>query len=518
MRRKGMVLPALLAVVCFLSGGCGGERKGREEAPAYEILMQWPGEGDVYEGLPEVEAALSEITRKEIGATVRFLPSMATTYDASLMIEKGEKLDLCVSLYGGMPRLVSSHYLMELDGLLDTVGHRLKDLCQVQMAGGRYQGHFYGIPTTYTQGHRYGLLCRRDLWEKYGWPGEEDEKIWSFEELEAFFRKVKAGEGLCILGGNLATEYHFLERSMISFDTLGADVSSGVLLLGPEGDGRTIVDLYETEAFQSFAETMYRWNQEGFFLPDTALCEYSPNTLIREGKAIAWFFGNVPGEETENALDSGHEAVFLPTQEACRCTDMYQQILWSIPITCPDPEKVLSFLELWYTDERVSNLLQRGIEGRSYVVVEEGEGGKVIDLPEGETIDTIPYYAYLNAFGNRMDIYNWAPASVDRRKVLERFSEEISLTSPALGYVFDQEPVALELGRLREVEEKYLGLIETGAVDPAYELPLFLAEWKEAGIDRVIEENQRQYDLFLSQMEKTKEPSDAGMGQARKEP
>ena len=149
-----------------------------------------------------------------------------------------------------------------------------------------------------------------------------------------------------------------------------------------------------------------------------------------------------------------------------------------------------------YTDSQVSNLLQRGMEGESYVVVEENSGDKVIDLPPGRTIQTIPYYAYLNCYGNRLDIYNWTPADVNRREVLEAFNESITRTSPACGYVFDQEPVAMEIARVKEVEDKYLGLIETGAVDPEVELPLFLAELKEAGIDAVIQENQRQYDLW----------------------
>ena len=37
----------------------------------------------------------------------------------------------------------------------------------------------------------------------------------------------------------------------------------------------------------------------------------------------------------------------------------------------------------------MSNLLQRGIEGESYVVVEENENGKLIDFPEG--MDTVSY-------------------------------------------------------------------------------------------------------------------------------
>jgi len=47
-----------------------------------------------------------------------------------------------------------------------------------------------------------------------------------------------------------------------------------------------------------------------------------------------------------------------------------------------------------------------------------------------------------------------------------------------------------------QVVEKYIGIIETGSVDPNIEVPLFLSELKAAGIDQIVEENQRQYDTW----------------------
>ena len=534
--------------LCFflLLAGCATREKEKEQSSSYyEIVMQWPGEGSAYSGLSQVEEAVNAITEKEIGARIKLLPSMSTTFDANMMIQKGQKLDLCVSLFGEMPSLIENHYLMELDGLLETQGQRLKQICGVQLLGGSYQDHVYGIPCCFTEGVRYGFLCRTDLLRKYGIYSEE-EKLYSFDELEAFFDRVMEGENqkegeegketdeeieeeteketeerteeeteketekeaetekeeLYILGGNLVTQYHFMERAEHPMDTLGSDVGTGVLLLDTkEGQEGKIVNYYETEAFAAFATRMYRWNQKGFFLPDTAMSEYSPNALMREQKTIGWFFSNVPGEEIENTLDSGWECSFLPTQEAVRYTDTYQVALWSIPITCQNPEKTMAFLSLLYTDRRVSNLLQRGIEDVSYVVAQKGEEGSedmTIALPPGETIDTIPYYEYLNVFGNRMDIYDWDPLPLSRKEKLRSFDENVRLSAPSLGYVFNRQTVSAEIDKIQAVERKYLGLIETGVVDPATQLPLFLEELKAAGIEKVIEENQRQYDDWRS--------------------
>lgn len=493
-----LVLSVLLITVVFPDTQniwAAGKTDG-QEAP-YELIMQWPASGKVPEGLKDVEDALNVITEKEIGVTLRLKPCQSPAFEANLMIAAGDKLDLCVSLFGSMPELINNGYLMQLDGLMETKGRKLKEVCGVQLEGGYYQNHIYGIPAVYSEGWRFGLICRTDLMNKYGFELEEG-KYYTFDELEEFFQKVKEGEGedFYILGGNLICKSNLLEKSAYAMDVMGAGVETGVLMLDSENDAGKIVDFYETEEFREFAQRMYRWQKQGFFVPDTAISEDSPNLLMKERKSLGWFFHNVPGEETENASDSGCDVTFIPTMEAVRTTDTYQTVLWSIPTTCENPEKVMEFLELLYTDERVCNLLQRGIEGVSYVVEEEDEYGKLIALPEGETIETLPYYAHLGVFGNRLDAYTWAPGKIDRNRRIKEFSDNISRTSPAWGYVFDQEPTALEIAQVREVIKKYIGVIETGVVDPDIELPMFLDELKTAGIDKVIEENQRQYDRW----------------------
>lgn len=499
-RKKGIFLllcTLLLAVVFHRTSIIwSAEKQNQKDAP-YELIMQWPCSGEAPEGLADVEQALNTITEEEIGVTIRLKASRSPAFEANLMIAAGDKLDLCVSLFGSMPQLINNGYLMQLDELMETKGQVLKEVCGVQLEGGYYQNHIYGIPTVYSEGWRYGFICRTDMMEKYGFELQEG-KYYSFDEIEDFFGKVKEGEGkdFYILGGNLICKSNFLERSAYAFDVMGAGVETGVLMLDPEGEMGKIVNFYETEEFKEFAKRMYRWQKRGFFPPDTGISEDSPNLLMKQGKTLGWFFHNVPGEEKENASDSGWDVTFIPTMEAVRTTDTYQNALWGIPTTCEEPEKVMEFLELLYTDERVCNLLQRGIEGVSYVVAEENDDGKLIDLPEGKTIETLPYYAPLGVYGNRLDAYTWVPGELDRNKIIEEFSESISRTSPAWGYVFDQEPTALEIAQVKEVIGKYIGIIETGVVEPEVELPMFLDELKEAGIDKVIEENQKQYDRW----------------------
>lgn len=471
----------------------------------YELIMQWTASDSTIDGLKEVENALNQVTEPAIGVTVKLKVTDNPVFETSLAVSSGEKLDLCVALYGRMASLVSNDYLMPLDDLIEQYGQEVKEACGVQLKGGYYQNQLYGIPPVYSEGQRYGFICRTDMMEKYGF-NLEDEKYYTFDELEDFYKRVKEGEGedFYILGGNMIVKDSFLEKSCYALDVLGGSVNTGVLMLD-SGAGLTpdsistcnkIVDFYETEEFMDFAKRMYRWNQEGFFYPNTSIAEEDSNVMMRDHKILGWFFHNVPGEEVENASKSGLDVTFIPTREAIRTTDVSQNVLWSIPATCEKPEKVMEFLNLLYTNETVSNLLQRGIEGQSYVVVEENENGKLIDFPEGMDISTIPYYVNVGVYGNRLSAYTWVPGDINHNQIVKEFSDQISLTSPAWGYVFDSEKVSVQIAQVEQIVQKYIGIIETGAVDLDMEVPMFLAELKTAGIDQIIEENQRQYDIW----------------------
>ena len=479
-----------------------------KDSDLYELIMQWPSSDSTPTGLSDVEKALNEITEPAIGVTVRLKATSNPVFETNLAVSSGEKLDLSLALYGRMPSLVSNGYLMPLDDLIDQYGQEVKNACGVQLKGGYYQNQLYGIPPVYSEGQRYGFICRTDMMEKYGFQLEEG-KYYTFDELEDFFCRVKEGEGedFYILGGSMASKAGLLEKSCYAFDVLGSQINTGVLMLNPD-TGLTstsistcnqVMDFYETKEFMDFARRMYRWDQKGFFYPNTSISEEDSNIMMRDNKILGWFFHNVPGEEVENASKSGLEVTFIPTREAIRTTDVNQNVLWSIPTTCENPEKVIEFLNLLYTDETVSNLLQRGIEGKSYVVVEENENGKLIDFPEGMDITTIPYYVNGGVYGNRLCAYTWVPGDINHNQIVKEFSDQVSLTSPAWGYVFDSEKVSVQIAQVEQVVQKYIGIIETGAVDPEIEVPMFLQELKAAGIDQIIEENQCQYDIWKKQ-------------------
>lgn len=98
------------------------------------------------------------------------------------------------------------------------------------------------------------------------------------------------------------------------------------------------------------------------------------------------------------------------------------------------PEAALKFLNLTYTDKDIVNLLIYGIEGRDYIMNDDG----TVSYPEGEDSTTVPYTAQLSCgtLGNFFIMYPTAgtdPASLE----WEQKQNEEAKTSPAMGFTFD---------------------------------------------------------------------------------
>ena len=208
-------------------------------------------------------------------------------------------------------------------------------------------------------------------------------------------------------------------------------------------------------------------------------------------------------EGTGNALadqenSNGVDLTQIRMTQPYSATGMFQSVLWSIPTTCENPEKTIQFLNLIYEDPAISALLQFGIEGTSYTVVNKDDNGTVIQFPEGQNAMTVPYYQIFGVFGNRFEWPVMVPGTTTSNKELLAYSQSITRKSPALGYCFAPDNVSTEYAAVQAVIQQNANIIATGAVDPKEFLPDFINQLKAAGIDAVVAENQKQLDAWLA--------------------
>lgn len=500
---KKKIVSVLMTSVMLASmlAGCGGNSSGSEGGSketadgeeVYNVVMQLPIVGDTPAGLEDVEAAVNELTEPEIGVTVTLEPVGAFDLgtETSLAISSGEKLDLNVSLYTGIASLVESGSIIELDELLEQNGQDIVEVCDVQMKGGMYDNKQYAVPLAYLRGNRKSFIANKAVLDKYNISIEKD-KYYTVEELEDIFATVKEGEGdsFYIMGG----AYNMADVPFATLHDVTLDNMSGGIGLLFDADFNTtgeMVNFFESDEYAEYAERMYEWAKKGYYSPDASTTTETAGAQMKAGTALGTFANGSPTLEAEYFKQIGGEAVRIDLNPAYSATSEFQSVLWSIPTTCENPEKTMQFLNMLYTTPELSNLLMYGIEGVSYDIVEEDEHGTVVQVKEDA-----PYFMEMGVFGNRLSWYIQAPGETTVNEESQAYSDSVERVSPAIGFVPKFEAVSTQYSAVNAVIAQHTPIINTGAIDPAKELPEFINALKGAGIDDVLEEVQSQYEEF----------------------
>ena len=98
--------------------------------------------------------------------------------------------------------------------------------------------------------------------------------------------------------------------------------------------------------------------------------------------------------------------------------DRFQNILWSVPITTVDKVKAVEALNYIYEHDEAAWLLQYGIEGQDYEVLEENEEGTLIKyLADDPT--TLPYYQPYGVYGDRLAWPLMSPSPINKNAIIQ---------------------------------------------------------------------------------------------------
>ena len=169
-----------------------------------------------------------------------------------------------------------------------------------------------------------------------------------------------------------------------------------------------------------------------------------------------------------------------------------------IPITCEDEIPVLKFLNLLYSDPDVLNIIDWGIEGVHYERVKGTN--TLITYPEGVTSENDGYGLNQGwSFGNQLISYAWESVGNDNYYDEMKAFNENAIQSQAIGFMFDSSSVKSEIAALDSVLAEYRLGLENGELDPEEYLPKFIQALREAGIEKVIAEKQRQLDSWVAE-------------------
>ncbi len=507
---KNRVISILLAGVLALGllAGCGAAAERGNGGEAVRTDEAENAAADGAEGSTEVKSinmytmgignttdykavqnAINDISREKIGVEVNWtVLDIGQWFEQyNLLLSGSEPVDLMVNM-GGVSQGVSQGAFLELDELYAEYGKDIASYYDEEfLEAGKINGNLYGIAGQKDFAGMAAITYRKDIVEELGLDVSQVKtlKDWT-PVLEAVHEAYPDMAAFVSNGGNTLNQFN-----SYNWDTLG-DLE-GVLM--NYGESTEVVNLYETEEYEALVRQMREWYLAGLVDKDAATNTESWGDMVRAGKGFCSLVTGNPGSEFEHTLNTGYPIGTIAITEPLSTTGNVTAVMWSIPYMASEPEAAMKFLNLMYSDSDISDLLNYGIEGVHYQVSEEG----VYTYLPGQDASSCTYHPEMTwIWPNSYIGGEWQGAAPEIGEKMTEFNKS-ARKSGAMGFTFDNSGVINEATACSNVMKQYSYGLEVGAVDVDSVLPEFRQALKDAGIDKVIAEKQRQLDEWLAE-------------------
>ena len=469
--------------------------------------------GDAPQDEEKVEAAINEKLLEKCNATIDMQFSTWTEFQQKYANEiTAQSADLIyIANWLNYGQLASSGAFVALDDLLDkvaptlkeTVGENALNMCRVD-------GKIYAIPNTWAEYVSNGIKYREDLREKYDLPVPN-----TLENLEAYLMGIKEHEPN---QGLLQVTTEESQGFQTGFDAAWALnfkynwVTQNGLYYGLAANYDTPSNVYDYWYSDDFTEDMKmlkRWADAGFW-SKSALSDTNNSDAYTNGLCVAEVAGQNPNKQITAVMDfknSGHDdwksayvaygetnGVIYPGHATQNGTGIVNG--------CKNPERALLVLQTLLCDDEVNALIQYGIEGEHYEVV-DGIYHNLAD--EAGESSPFPYEGF-----NTWNLRNGETklpqeTDVELQAMFDNYAKLGAKTKFPNVNIFDgfsenYESYSAERAAVSNVMSQYLAPLEAGLVDDVdAAVEEFRNKMKEAGIDKCREEYTKQWVAYCEE-------------------
>lgn len=461
----------------------------------YEVVMKIYNTGDLPKDMANVMESVNEILLRDLNMTLDLEIMDKDTYNQQLplLLSSGEKIDIALTTGGNLASFDGEGELTDIAPYLQTEdGKKIVEsfggneaMTQVCSIGNKILGVPLHKDTIYTQ----TIMARTDMIEKYQ---IDTEGIHTLEDINTMFEKVAAGEPNMWM---IATSTSHGSNSLVMMDNFDG-LGDGYGVLMDPFESTTVSNLWESDEFMDFCSWMRKWYNNGWINPAAATDTESYYTYIKTGQAFCMFrrYGHPLAESDCETNTNGVDLTAIHVLDPIMSSSTAKDVCYIIPYTSEQPEKAFKMISYMMNSKEINDLLNWGIEGEDWVKNADG----CADYPEGKDYDSVAYHfdggwALPNQF--LCTVWNGKPADIYQQ--MDAYNNQAT-SSLALGFNYDNTAVADQVAKVKAIESKYLVALMTGSVDPEEYIPMMIQESKEAGVDDIIAEKQKQLDAWLA--------------------
>jgi putative aldouronate transport system substrate-binding protein len=468
-------------------------------APALEeIELVYTYPGTVPADVDLVAAELSKTTREKFNATVKLQPVDWGTFEERIRLASaaGEKIDLefTATWMNNYAQNVANGNLVGLDDLLTQAAPGLwASMAPTTWDAARVEDKIYGAINQQIFVKDWGVAnLRKDLAEKYK---IDLNPMKRYEDVEPALKILKDGEGgePVVVG---ETESVVWRSEYFGFDP-ALEIVGNCTLAGVKYDdpSRKAISIVDQPEFKQAIELTRKWKKAGY-LTDPLAAEEG-DAIIRAGTSGYIGFHIIkPGGTDETKAKYGYDWIAKGMSPWMLTTGGVQATMTGISRTAANAERAMMFLELLNTDVDFYNLICNGIEGKHWVWVDQAK--KLIGYPSGVTPETCTYHPNTDwMFGCVWNSYYWTEAAANGNiwEATRKMNADATPSS-VLGFSFVQDPVKTEMSQITNVANELFKPIIQGMVDADPGVTELQKALKDAGIDKVIAEVQKQIDAW----------------------
>lgn len=509
MKRLTKALSLLTAVAMISSAGltgCGkkgatsGDKSGKvEEKPVVlKLAIQGnkPGDFDL------VQAEWNKYLKEKVGAELTFEFLAWDTHKQKLtsMLATNETLDMaCTASWLGYYEHVAKGAFAELDGLIETYGQDMKkQINPLYLEGPRVDGKLYMLPTNKEIAEAHAQWFRTDLLKKYNLTVTKDMTI---EDFEPLFKTIKEKEpGISPM---YAVDWYGVTKGQVENYEKFDNVPGYEYLYIEHATGKvqSMFDLdWAVEKYKIFRD--YKLKKYGERTPPDKISQQGD--AVKAGKVFSWGEMMKPGEA--EVIMRGNNLTELPTPASALKAKINTQTSTGAGVAIvkysKNKEKAMQVMNLLWSDQRLINLVQSGIENKHYVKVKDVEFHK--KLPDGikspgDTKYDTSGFSWL--FGDNLKYLIWDNEPADKHEQYRKFNAE-AYTSPLLGFYFSPEKVKTQIASIDNTWETNKKILNAGMADVDETLTKLKKKLADSGMDKVIAECQAQYDNWKKNYKK----------------
>ncbi|MDN6290766.1 MAG: ABC transporter substrate-binding protein [Alkalibacterium sp.] len=468
-------------------GGEAASENGSGDSDVPELLFYQVGEAP--DNHDELMQFANDILEEEAGATINmeYIGWGEFEQKMNVITSSGEDYDIALAT-NYVNNAQRGAYADLTDLIVEEGSDMLEYIDQSYIDGNKVNGNLYAVPV---QGNTYAqnmFTFNPTYLDKYDLDVTDVENIDDLEPLlevvhqnEPEVDVMSVGQGWRIGPTDKNLDY-----------VLDENVPLAVYM---GGDETKLINPYELDKEElSVLYTMHRYYEKGYVPQDAATSQKQNPT---EGDT--WFVR----QETQGPQDygdyllqrvTGKDVVSVPITQPMKSAAQARMANFVISNNSDHKEEAMRVLNEINSNPELLNGLVLGPEGVNWEMTEENRV-KILD----------PYYetkTYMSAWnlGNN-DILYVDENVTDEQIAYKEKSMEEAKPSPILGFVLDTENIKNEITNVTNVSAQYLPGIHTGTLDPAKAIPEYNDKLKEAGIDKIVEEAQKQYDEFLKNKE-----------------